>query len=67
VIGLTGRAFWQEESYDRLVRHEREFVNIANYIEMNPVSAGLCATPEDFPYSSAWRISKPPQAAILPY
>ena len=30
---LTGVLFWQDESYDRLVRDEREFERIAAYIE----------------------------------
>jgi len=34
---------------------------------MNPVRAGLCFAPEEFPYSSAWRIANPPQAASLPH
>jgi REP element-mobilizing transposase RayT len=33
MLALTGRPFWREESYDRLVRHEREFERIKNYIE----------------------------------
>jgi putative transposase len=53
ILGLTGRPFWQDESYDRLVRNEIEFRRIASYIEMNPVRAGLAATPEEFPWSSA--------------
>lgn len=56
ILGLIGRPFWQDESYDRLVRNEAEFDRIALYIEMNPVRAGLAATPEDFPWSSAWPI-----------
>jgi hypothetical protein len=28
MLGLTGDSFWQEESYDHLVRHEREFEKI---------------------------------------
>jgi putative transposase len=52
-LGLIGRPFWQEESYDRLVRNEEEFRRIASYIEMNPVRAGLVATPDKFPWSSA--------------
>ena len=55
MLGLTGRAFWQEESYDRWVRDEREFHRIHAYIEANPVRAGLVAEPEDFPWSSAAR------------
>jgi REP element-mobilizing transposase RayT len=41
LLALTGSPFWQEESYDRLVRHEREFDKIRYYIEENPVRAGL--------------------------
>jgi len=52
-LGLVGQPFWQDESYDRLVRNEQEFQRIVNYIEMNPVKAGLVAKPEDFPWSSA--------------
>jgi REP element-mobilizing transposase RayT len=60
ILGHTGHSFWQEESYDRLVRNEKEFNSIAWYIEMNPVRAGLAATPEAFPWSSAKeRISQP--------
>src|SRR5579862_3346200 len=33
ILVLTGKSFWQEESYDRLVRHELEFEKIRNYIE----------------------------------
>jgi REP element-mobilizing transposase RayT len=53
ILGLTGQTFWQDESYDRLVRGGAEFERIASYIEMNPVNAGLAPTPEDFPWSSA--------------
>src|SRR5690348_1495868 len=53
LLGLTGQAFWQEESYDRLVRGAAEFRKIARYIEMNPVKAGLAATAAAFPYTSA--------------
>jgi hypothetical protein len=41
MLGLTGNPFWQEESYDHLVRHDREFEKIRNDIEVNPVRAGL--------------------------
>jgi REP element-mobilizing transposase RayT len=56
ILGLTGRPFWQDESYDRVVRDGAEFRRIAGYIEMNPVKAGLVATPEEFPWSSAGRL-----------
>jgi putative transposase len=66
-LDLTGQPFWQDESYDRLVRDETEFERIARYIEMNPVNAGLAAAPEDFPWSSARPLVNRPQGYILPH
>lgn len=53
LLGRTGKPFWQHESYDHWVRNEREFQRIVAYIEENPVSAGLAATPDGWPWSSA--------------
>ena len=58
LLGRTGRPFWQNESYDRLVRSPDEFERIRLYIENNPVKAGLAAAPEDFEWSSARACSK---------
>jgi len=52
-LGRTGRPFWQDESYDRLVRNGEEFRRIENYILNNPVKAGLAKAVEAFPWSSA--------------
>jgi putative transposase len=57
-LGLTGQPFWQDESYDHLVRDAGEFNRIVSYIENNPVAAGLASAPEHFPWSSAARGSK---------
>jgi putative transposase len=51
--GQRGRTFWQDESYDHWARDEEELYRIIEYIEMNPVRAGLSARPEDWPWSSA--------------
>ena len=67
MLGVCGQPFWQDESYDRWVRDEVEFERIADYIENNPVSAGLCASPEDFRWSSGRRVENPPQVANLPH
>jgi len=48
-----GRVFWQDESYDHWARDEEEVMRIIEYIESNPVAAGLCERPEDWPWSSA--------------
>ena len=47
-----GRGFWQDESYDHWSRDEEEMFRIIHYIENNPVAAGLCRRPEDWPWSS---------------
>ena len=49
--------FWFEEYYDRYVRNEEHFRRTVEYIENNPVKAGLCKRPEDWLFSSA-RIRK---------
>ena len=53
MLALTGRPFWQEESYDHVVRHDRESKKIQNYIEGNPVRAGLVRDARDYRWSSA--------------
>jgi REP element-mobilizing transposase RayT len=53
LLDRTGQPFWQRESYDHVVRDEREFQNIVAYIENNPVKAGLVAAPELYQWSSA--------------
>jgi putative transposase len=40
LLNRTG-TFWQEESYDRLVRDDRELYNVRRYVLLNPVKAGL--------------------------
>jgi REP element-mobilizing transposase RayT len=57
LLGRTGTPFWQDESYDHWVRNERELRRVVAYIEENPVSGGLAATAEDWPWSSAGRAS----------
>jgi REP element-mobilizing transposase RayT len=53
ILALTGRSFWQEESYDHLVRNQREFEKIRFYIEQNPVRAGLVKEASEYRWSSA--------------
>jgi len=49
----VGRTLWMDESYDHWARDEEELLRIIVYIENNPVKAGLCEKPEDWPSSSA--------------
>jgi putative transposase len=41
---------WQRDFFDHRLRNTASAVEKANYIRMNPVRAGLCANPEDWPY-----------------
>jgi putative DNA methylase len=45
--------FWQADYFDRFIRDEEHFCRAVNYIENNPMQAGLCVTPEDWIYGSA--------------
>jgi REP element-mobilizing transposase RayT len=52
-LARTGKPFWQDESFDHWIRNPGQFVSTRNYIENNPVKAGLCQNPQDWPWSSA--------------
>ncbi|MDA0840816.1 MAG: hypothetical protein O3B01_22780 [Planctomycetota bacterium] len=52
LLGRTGQ-FWEDESYDHCPRDGAEAMRILDYIENNPVVAGLVPRPEDWPFSSA--------------
>ncbi len=56
MLGLEAN-FWQEDYFDRFIRDEKHFAKAREYIEANPLAAGLCARIEDWPRSSARRRS----------
>ena len=56
MLGLPEGPFWHEEGYVRMVRYGREFEEIRNYIEENPVRAGLVREAGDYLWSSAGRM-----------
>ena len=51
-LGSSGQV-WQHESFDHLVRSADSLIRFVSYTENNPVAAGLCHRPEDWPFSSA--------------
>jgi REP element-mobilizing transposase RayT len=53
LLHRSGQPFWQDESYDHLVRNIDEFRRIERYIENNPVAAGLVTAPEAYRWCSA--------------
>lgn len=52
ILGRKGR-LWQREYYDHYIRDMDHYHDSIAYILNNPVKAGLCEKPEDWPYSSA--------------
>ena len=40
ILGLSG-SFWLDESYDHIVRSEKQYRHFLNYIEQNPIKAKL--------------------------
>jgi REP element-mobilizing transposase RayT len=54
VLGRKGR-FWSPEYFDRFIRDRAHYAKTVKYIENNPVKAGLCSTPGDWRWSSAWK------------
>jgi REP element-mobilizing transposase RayT len=59
---LLGRKgdFWQDEGFDHWIRDQNGYERCAEYIDPNPVEAGLCASPEDWLWGS---VGQPFQAA----
>ena len=56
-ILARGGRFWQEDYFDRFIRSESHFADAVEYIENNPMKAGLCDRPEAWTFGSArlWR------------
>ena len=55
ILQKSGR-FWQVDYFDRYIRDYEHFEKTVNYIENNPVKAGLCEKRRDWKYSSAWSV-----------
>lgn len=53
LIGKHDGPFWQEGFHDRHCRDRDELADLCEYIEHNPVRAGLVELAEDWSYSSA--------------
>jgi REP element-mobilizing transposase RayT len=53
-VGNAGR-LWATDYFDRVIRDEEHLVRARRYVRMNPVKAGLCHTPEEWRWSSAYK------------
>lgn len=58
ILQRSAQRFWQDESYDHWCRSLAEFARIRDYIERNPVAAGLVTKATDWRCSSAYRNGK---------
>lgn len=52
LLKREGKPFWQSESYDHCCRDDDDRAQCCAYTTMNPVNAGLCVRPQDWPWSS---------------
>jgi len=57
--------FWQEDYFDRYIRNAEHFADAIDYIETNPVKAGLCTSRADWRFSSAWARSNAQTVATV--
>lgn len=53
MVGRAGR-LWAPDFFDRMIRDEAHLAKARRYVWMNPVKAGLCETPGQWRWSSAW-------------
>jgi REP element-mobilizing transposase RayT len=54
--GAKGKV-WQPRYYESIMRDERSLLAAVEYIEQNPVKAGLAPDASQYPYSSASRLT----------
>jgi putative transposase len=68
INAATGRSgnFWFREYFDRFARNERQLQRMIDYVEANPVAAGLVAGPADWDWSSAGFARRAGQAPGAP-
>jgi len=47
---MMKRRLWERYGHDRVIRHERELAFTIGYVLANPVRAGLCRHPGEYPF-----------------
>lgn len=63
LLGRTG-TFWFREYHDRFIRDGNHFSKAVEYIEQNPVKAGLVRLPEEWRFSSAGKGKRPASPGV---
>ena len=65
LFGSTGPV-WQRDYHDTWLRDAAAVGTAIRYVEMNPIAAGLCRTPCEWPFSSARRFPERSRGAEPP-
>jgi putative transposase len=45
--------FWEDRFYGEMIKDDTQLLAVMRYIDLNPVKAGLCKDPTEWPYSGA--------------
>lgn len=64
-LGVAGKNLWMREYWDRYIRDENHYRRTVDYIHQNPVTAGLCASPQAWLWSSASASASPGGTGVL--
>jgi len=64
LLGRNG-VFWMPEYYDRYIRDQHHLKRAIEYIDNNPVKAGLADTPSSYRWSSAYHDAVEGSAGVL--
>ena len=49
----TTACLWQEGYFEHVLRADEDIVGVAAYVVANPIRAGLCGSPTEYPYLSS--------------
>ena len=66
VLDRRGSPFWQDESFDHWVRSAEELEYWIEYVENNPVKAGLVESKDQWRWSSASAGDRRQKAIVCP-
>ena len=66
ILGRTGTPFWQDESFDHWVRSAEELQDLIEYVENNPVKAGMVEAKEHWRWSSAGWLTDDKRRSSVP-
>ena len=67
ILGRTGTPFWHDESFDHWIRTAEELSYLTEYVEDNPLRAGMVEAKEQWRWSSAgWVTDDTTRSSVPP-